>query len=29
MLVDSGEISEAKFFEIVDNLYETRFKYGS
>jgi hypothetical protein len=27
MLVDSGEINEAKFFEVVENFYETCLEY--
>jgi hypothetical protein len=27
MLVDSGEVNEAKFFEIVENFYETSLEY--
>jgi hypothetical protein len=27
MLVDSGEIDEAKFFEVVENFYETSLEY--
>jgi hypothetical protein len=27
MLVDSGEINEAKFFEVVENFYETSLEY--
>jgi hypothetical protein len=27
MLVDSGEINEAKFFEVVEKFYETGLEY--
>jgi hypothetical protein len=27
MLADSGEINEAKFFEVVENFYETNLEY--
>jgi hypothetical protein len=27
MLVDSGEINEAKFLEVVKNFYETSLEY--
>jgi prefoldin subunit 5 len=27
MLVDLGESNEAKFFEVVENFYETSFEY--
>jgi hypothetical protein len=29
MLLDSGEINEAKFFEVVENFYETSLEYVS